>query len=126
LSDPEFEAAVRAVFQAFNERRFADFAMAVTEDVIESYPQSGERIVGRETQRAYHEAFPDPPTFAVQKVTRSGDLAVAEVDEHMPDGSLWKDVFIFELREGAVATMTVFFGQPFEAPEWRRPYRVAP
>jgi len=117
---------VKAVFQAFNERRFDDFARAVTEDVKEIYPQSGERIEGRETQRAYHEAFPDPPTFTVRKVTRSGDLGVAEVDERMANGDLWKDVFIFELRDGAVASMTVFFGQPFEAPEWRRPYRVAP
>lgn len=117
---------MKAVFQAFNERRFDDFARAVTEDVKEIYPQSGERIEGRETQRAYHEAFPDPPTFTVRKVTQSGDLGVAEVDERMANGDLWKDVFIFELRDGAVASMTVFFGQPFEAPEWRRPYRVAP
>ena len=126
MTDPAFEAAVKAVFQAFNERRFDDFARAVTEDVKEIYPQSGERIEGRETQRAYHEAFPDPPTFTVRKVTQSGDLGVAEVDERMANGDLWKDVFIFELRDGAVASMTVFFGQPFEAPEWRRPYRVAP
>jgi hypothetical protein len=25
-----------------------------------------------------------------------------------------------------VASMTGYFGQPFPAPEWRRPYRVLP
>jgi len=127
LHDPEFEAAIGAAFKSFNERRFDVFATYVTDDVVEIYPQSGERIEGRERQQAYHEGFVNPPTFTVRNVLRSGDLAVAEVDEHSADGSVWHDVFIFELRDGAVAAMTVYFGQPFEAPEWRRAYhRAAP
>lgn len=125
MIDPEFTAAITAAFAAFNERRFADFATYVTDDVVESYPQSGERIEGRDRQRAFHEAFPNPPTFTVRRVLRSGDLAVAEVDEHSADGTTWHDVWIFELRDGAVASMTGYFGEPFPAPEWRRPYRVS-
>jgi ketosteroid isomerase-like protein len=124
--DPDFTAAIGAAFAAFNERRFADFATYVTEDVVERYPQSGERIEGRDRQRAFHVAFPNPPTFTIRRVLRSGDLAVAEVDELYPDGRVWNDVFIFELRDGAVAAMTAYFGEPFPAPEWRRPYRVSP
>jgi hypothetical protein len=124
--DPNFTLAIEAAFQAFNERRFADFATYVTDDVVETYPQSGERFEGRDRQRAFHEAFSNPPTFTVRNVLRSADLGVAEVDEHYPDGSVWNDVFIFELREGLVASMTGYFGQPFAAPEWRRPYRVRP
>jgi len=126
LTDPDFEAAIAAAFKAFNERRFADFANHMTADVVEAYPQSGERFEGRDRQRAFHEAFPDPPTFTVRNVLRSGDLAVAEVDEQYPDGSLWRDVWILELRDGLVASMTGYFGQPFDPPEWRRPYRVRP
>ncbi|MEO8638527.1 MAG: nuclear transport factor 2 family protein [Chloroflexota bacterium] len=126
MTDPEFAAAITAAFQAFNERRFADFATYVTDDVVEIYPQSGERFEGRARQQAFHEAFANPPTFTVRNVLRSGDLAVAEVDEHYPDGSVWKDVWILLLREGAVASMTGYFGEPFPAPEWRRPYRVQP
>jgi len=126
MTDPEFVAAIGAAFQAFNERRFADFATYVTNDVVEAYPQSGERIEGRDHQRAFHEAFPNPPTFTVRAVRREGDLAVAEVDERSADGTVWNDVWIFELRDGKVASMTGYFGQPFAAPEWRRPYRIRP
>jgi ketosteroid isomerase-like protein len=126
MTDDDVVTAVTAAFRAFNERRFADFATYVTDDVIEVYPQSGERFEGRGQQRAFHEAFPEPPTFTVSRVLHSGDLAVAEVDEHSADGSVWNDVWIFELRDGAVARMTGYFGQPFAAPEWRRPYRVRP
>ena len=126
MTDPDVTAAINAAFQAFNDRRFADFATYVTDDVVESYPQSGERIEGRDRQLAFHEAFPNPPTFTIRRVLHSGDLAVAEVSEHYPDGSLWNDVFILELRDGAVASMTAYFGEPFAAPEWRRSYRVSP
>jgi hypothetical protein len=57
-------------------------------------------------------------------VLRSGDLAVAEVDEHYPDATVSKDVWILLLLDGAAASMTGYFGQSFPAPEWRRPYRV--
>jgi hypothetical protein len=124
--DPNFTVEIEAAFRAFNERRFADFATYVTDDVVEIYPQSGERFEGRDRQQAFHEAFANPPTFTVRNVLRSGDLGVAEIDEHYPEGSVWNDVFIFELREGLVASMTGYFGQPFAAPEWRRPYRVRP
>jgi ketosteroid isomerase-like protein len=124
MTDPDFTAAIGAAFKAFNERRFADFATYVTDDVVEIYPQSGERFEGRDRQQAFHEAFPNPPTFTIRNVLRSGDLAVVEAEEHYPDGSIWNDAWILQLRDGAVASMTGYFGQPFPAPEWRRPFRV--
>lgn len=126
MSDPEFEATVETIFQAFNDRRFGDFASYMTEDLVETFPQSGERIEGRDRQQAAHEAYASPPTFTVRRVRRSGDLAVVEADEQYADGSIWHDIFILELADGSVASMTVYFSQAFDAPEWRGPYRVAP
>ena len=126
MGDAEFEATVRAAFAAFNERRFADFAGYVTEDVIEAYPQSGEVLVGRANQLAMHEAFPHPPTFTIRAIHRSGDLAVVETDEGYVDGGIWLTIFILELREGLIAAMTMYFGEPFTAPDWRRPFRRSP
>jgi len=126
VSDDDFGAEIRTAFQAFNERRFADFASRVTDDVMESYPQSGERLVGRERQQAFHEAFPNPPTFTIRNVRRSGDLAVVEADERYDDGSVWKDAWILELRNGLVASMTGYFGEPFPAPEWRHRFMTRP
>ncbi|MDQ2934363.1 MAG: hypothetical protein M3R49_05170 [Chloroflexota bacterium] len=60
MPDDEVVAAISTAFQAFNERRFADFARYVTDDVVEVYPQSGERIEGSDRQLAFHEAFPRP------------------------------------------------------------------
>ena len=125
MSDPEFAAVVAAAFEAFNARRFAAFSAYVTDDLVETYPQSGERIEGRNQERAMHEAFPDPPTFTIRTIRKSGDLAVVELDERYPDESLWKTVLILELRDGQIATLTAYFGAPLPAPEWRRPFTIA-
>jgi SnoaL-like domain len=117
---------VRAAFLAFNERRFADFATYMTDDIVETYPQSGERLDGKIQQRAMHEAFPSPPTFTIRRILRDGDLATVEVDEAYEDGSTWKTTFIFQLREGLIAGLTAYFGEPFPAPDWRKPYRSVP
>ncbi len=122
MADADFEAAVMAAFKAFNERRFADFSGYVSADVVETYPQSGERLEGRDLQRAMHEAFPGPPTFTIRSIRKSAELAVVELDERYSDGSVWKTVFILELRDGLIAGMTGYFGEPFPAPDWRRPF----
>ena len=126
MTDSQFADAVRATFDAFNGRRFEEFATHVADDVVETYPQSGERLEGRAQQRAMHEAFLGPPTFAVRDIHRDGNLAVVELDERYADGRVWKTAFILQLRDGLIASMTGYFGEPFAAPEWRRPFRVAP
>jgi hypothetical protein len=126
MTDPEFAAAATKTFDAFNARRFAEFATYVTDDIVETYPQSGERLEGREQQRAMHEAFPEPPTFTIRNVRRDGNLAVVELDEAYTNGGVWKTVFILELRDGLVSSLTGYFSEPFAAPEWRRPFRIAP
>jgi hypothetical protein len=124
VTDPAFAAAVQAAFAAFNERRFADFSTYVTDDLVETYPQSGERIEGRVAERGMHEAFPNPPTFSIREIRQDGNLAVVEVDEAYPDGSAWKTAFILELRDGLIASLIGYFGEPFSAPAWRAPYRA--
>ena len=126
MSDPEFDAAVHAAFEAFNQRRFAEFAIYVTDDIVESYPQSGERLDGKVQQRAMHEAFPNPPTFTIRRILRDGDLAAVELDEAYADGSIWKTAMILQLRNGLIAGLTGYFSEPFAAPDWRKPFRTEP
>jgi ketosteroid isomerase-like protein len=124
MTDPAVARAFAEAFQAFNERRFADFAQSVSEDVVEIYPQSGERFEGRDAQRRMHEALPEPPVFTIRAIHHSGDLAVLELDETYEDGSVWKDAIICQLRDGRVAQMICYFSPPFPAPAWRRPHTV--
>lgn len=126
MLDPNRAAAIHSAFDAFNARDFTTFAAYMAEDIVETYPQSGEQLVGRDQQRAMHEAFPSPPTFTIRAIRGDGDVAAVELDEAYGDGSTWKTVLILEFRDGLVAALTGYFGEPFKAPDWRAPFRVRP
>jgi hypothetical protein len=76
MTDPEFAAAIAAAFQAFNERRFADFATYVTEDVVESYQQSCESFDVCYVQLAFFQGLANRPSFIVSYVLRSVYLCI--------------------------------------------------
>ena len=101
----------------------------LTDDFVEEYPQSGERIRGNENRRAIAENYPggeptetnaDGPKPAV--ITGTGDHFTATGQIKYPNGEIWHVVSLIELRDGKIARMTDYFGAPFEAPAWRAPY----
>jgi hypothetical protein len=96
---------------------------AATDDFVEEWPQSGERIVGLEAFRTinltYERATGKAPTMALRRVTGSGDLYVAEATIDYGDGIPVSFVGIIEFRDGNIARMTEYFANPFEAPAWR-------
>ena len=59
-ADPEFSAAITGAFQAFNERRFGDFAQGVTADHVEIYPQSGEVLHRSRRPEGVPRGLPQP------------------------------------------------------------------
>jgi len=88
------------------------------EDVVVVYPQSGERIVGRENLRALRESYPAKLDFRVDRITGTGNLWVTEyVIEY--DGKPVHTVSIMEFDDAEVVRETLYFADPFEAPEWR-------
>ncbi|MDP8958458.1 MAG: nuclear transport factor 2 family protein [Actinomycetota bacterium] len=118
----ENETVVAQMFTAYNERRWEDFAAGYAPDAIVSYPQSGERIVGRENILRMVEAFPSPPRFTLTEMHSSGDLVVAEADADYGDGMTWKAAVIYSVAGGNIASETAYFGAPFEPAEWRAPF----
>lgn len=89
------------------------------EDAVMDWPQSGERVVGGDNRRSVYRAFPGLPTITTRRIVGSGDLWVAEATLDYGAGSVYKSVFIFELRDGKIARETAYWAEPFEAPEWR-------
>lgn len=90
------------------------------DDFVQEWPQSGERIVGRDNSLAINRNFPGGlPTMKFRRVLGGGNLAVVEVDLKYADGSRYLGVSVMELRDGKIARETGFFGEPFPAPEWR-------
>jgi ketosteroid isomerase-like protein len=90
------------------------------DDFVQEWPQSGERIVGRDNAMAIERSFPGGlPTMRFRRTLAAGDLAVLEVELTYADGSRYLGVSILELRDGKVVRETDYYAQPFQAPAWR-------
>jgi ketosteroid isomerase-like protein len=90
------------------------------EDFVQEWPQSGERIVGRDNAIAINQNFPGGlPTMRFRRTLAGGDLAVLEIELTYADGSRYLGVSVIELRDGKIAKETDYFAQPFPAPQWR-------
>jgi ketosteroid isomerase-like protein len=90
------------------------------EDAVLEYPQSGERIRGRENIKAGRAGHPAKRHFIVDRILGSGDLWVTEYVLTYDDKPTYT-ASIMEFREGKVARETQYFGDPFDPPAWRAP-----
>lgn len=90
------------------------------DDAICDYPQSGERILGRKNLQALRSHHPGKPSgFEVKRILGNGDLWITEYTIAY-QARVAYTVSIMEFRDGKVIHETQYFGDPFEAPAWRR------
>jgi ketosteroid isomerase-like protein len=95
-------------------------ASLMHDDFVQEWPQSHERIVGRENALAINRQFPGgTPKMVFRPSVSAGDLVVLQIELTYGDGSVYLAVSIVEIRDGKVARETDYFSQPFPAPQWR-------
>ena len=96
-----------------------------TDDFVEEWPQSGERLTKAAAVRM-SEAYPEmsgvTPKFTYKRMLGGGDIYVVEGTIDYGDGVPVSYCGVGELRDGKVARMTEYFANPFEAPAWRAPF----
>ena len=93
------------------------------DDYVLEWPQSGERVRGRENFVAINEKYPAHGRweFVVQRVIAEGDQAVSDVD--VTDGVIRARVITFStIRGGKILHQTEFWPDPFEPAAWRAPW----
>ena len=90
-----------------------------TPNAVTRWPQSGERITGAMSCIRVHESYPGgPPKYRINRITGAGEVWTAElVSEYGADK--WYALSVIEFCGTRIARMTDYFGQAFQAPEWR-------
>ncbi len=83
------------------------------DDAILEYPQSGERIRGRQHIQASRTAQPESKRFTVRRILGEGNLWVTEFILFY-DGRPSYSVSIMEFLDDKVIRETQYFGDPFE------------
>ena len=96
------------------------------DDIVQEWPQSGERIRGRDNVKAindhYAEMTGSTPTLSLRRVIGEGTHWVVEGTIDYGDGTPVSYVGVTELRDGRIVAVTEYFGNQFEAPAWRAPW----
>ena len=83
------------------------------EDAVLEYPQSGERLRGRQAIQASRVAQPSAKRFKVRRIVGTGELWVTEFILTY-DGQPSYSVSVMEFLDGKVARETQYFGDPFD------------
>jgi hypothetical protein len=94
------------------------------EDAVLEFPQSGERFLGKANIQGFRERYPAPVAFEPRELRGNGDLWLMEGRAFYNGdraGALYF-AWILEFRDGLVQRETIYFADPFAAPEWRRPW----
>jgi SnoaL-like domain len=89
-----------------------------SEDAVEEWPQSGERIRGRHNIMAINRNYPGFPKPTPRRTLASGDLVVSEVVLDY-DGEIYNGISVFEFKDDKIVKQTDYFAAPFDAPAWR-------
>jgi ketosteroid isomerase-like protein len=132
---------LEGAFDAIDRNDIERMREFLTDDYVEEYPQSGERVVGLENLRSIVENYPGGleagrmvgqpdivgederyvmgPSMSVIHLAGSGDVWSGTAIARYPDGSRWYMAVFVEFRGDRIAKMTDYFAPELPAPEWR-------
>ena len=117
------QSSKRVVEQFWEAMQSNDFRAAgdfLHEEYVLDWPQSGERVRGRENFVAINEKYPAHGRweFTIHRILAEGDEVVSDVD--VTDGVLRGRVITFSrIRDGKILHQTEFWPDPFEPAAWR-------
>ena len=96
------------------------------DDAVLEFPQSGERFEGVPNFVEWRAGYPAEVELEIRRVRGGGDVWTAEVGVRY-DGGPWNfGISVHEYRGDKIARETIYYAEPFEAPEWRAKWRAAP
>jgi ketosteroid isomerase-like protein len=118
MSEQQNRDTLERYFQAFERQDLDAMEELLHDDYVEEYPQSGERIRGKDNWRKIAENYPGLPNVTDHSYVLSGDLGVMKMTVEY-DGNRVYACEIVDFQDGKIERARAYFAEPFEAPEWR-------
>jgi len=128
MNDDEMAARIREVYELDDMEVFAKAQYEMSaDDVINEFPQSGERFRGRDKIAAMNQSYKGEtgtnPKSTLRRILKPSEAWVIEATIDYGDGTPVSAISIIETGpDGKVVKETDYFANPFDAPEWRRQY----
>lgn len=112
MDDNDLRNALQTHWAASDANDFDTEHRIYRTDAVLEYPQSGERIRGRENIQASRFAQPNAKRFTVQRIVGGGDLWISELVLTY-DGQPFYVVSVMEFDDGEVVRETQYFCEAF-------------
>ena len=113
---------VRRLWAHFDAGDFDAATPILWEDFVAEWPQSRERMRGRENFLAVNRNYPGKSRCTVLRIVEAGDLVVSEVKVVTDGKAPIFAISFFEVREGRLARAVEYWGDSYEPPAWRSPW----
>ena len=111
---------IERYWEIMNSNDFRAVGDLLHDDFALDYPQSGERIRGRENNALINEDYPSPGpwSFIVERLLVDAGEAVSDV-RVLGAAVEARAISFFEIRDGRIWHITEYWPESFEAPDWR-------
>jgi hypothetical protein len=93
--------------------------VALADDAIRQWPQSGEAVAGRARIAEVEEHFVGL-RLGIGRRHRCGETIVVEWSTDYGDGRVYRNVSVADLEDAKAVAVTDYWGEPFAPPGWRR------
>jgi hypothetical protein len=113
MHDDDVRDALRRHWAASDANDFATEHQIYRDDALLEYPQSGERIRGRQNIQASRVAQPNTKRFTLRSLRGGGDVWISELVLTYDEQPFYV-VSIMEFEHGEVVRETQYFGEAFE------------
>jgi ketosteroid isomerase-like protein len=114
---------VRRLWERLEARDWDAVAAQIHPDAVVDWPNTGERMRGRENYLAVQREYPEGWHIEVLRLVDGGDVVVSEIRVDQA-GKRFFAVSLFELSGGQIVRAVEYWsdGEPAPAPEWRAPW----
>lgn len=112
---------VKRFWSLMESNNFASVGEVLSDDFVLEWPQSGERIRGRENFGRMNQEYPAHGIwkFKINRILVDGDEAVSDVT--VTDGvQQARAISFFSISDSKITKLLEFWPDPFPAPEHRR------
>jgi hypothetical protein len=93
------------------------------DDAVLEFPQSGERFEGVDVFTEWRGQYPAELSFRIRRTVIFEDFSLVELSGAYDGGAEMLGVQILDFRDDKVIRERIYVTEPWEAPEWRAPYR---
>jgi len=118
MSESENRRLVEQLWEHFDAFDFAAVAPLLHDDFVCEWPQSRERICGRDNYIAVNQHYPGRWRIAIQRLVVSEDGVATQVRLES-EGSVVHAASFFEFRDCKIVKQVDWWPEPSPTPEWR-------